>query len=67
AHQCARLMGPDAADVLRWLRRAPLDHGLAAEIVDADGRATANGGDATLSGLLAWSVWYAVHALGLRP
>jgi hypothetical protein len=67
AHQCARLMGPDAADVLRWLRRAPLDHGLAAEIVDADGRAMANGGDATLSGLLAWSVWYAVHALGLRP
>ena len=67
AHQCARLMGPDAADVLRWLRRAPLDHGIAAEIVDADGRATANGGDAALSGLLAWSVWYAVHALGVRP
>ncbi|HJR65048.1 MAG TPA: hypothetical protein VJ802_01365 [Gemmatimonadaceae bacterium] len=67
AHQCARLMGPDAADVLRWLRRAPLDHGLGAEFVDADGRATANGGDATLSGLVAWSVWYAVHALGLRP
>jgi hypothetical protein len=67
AHQCARLMGPEAADVLRWLRRAPLDHGLAAEIVDADGRATANGGDAALSGLLAWSVWYAVHALGVRP
>jgi hypothetical protein len=67
AHQCARLMGPEAADVLRWLRRAPLDHGVAAEIVDADGRATANGGDAALSGLLAWSVWYAVHALGVRP
>ncbi len=67
AHQCARLIGPDAADVLRWLRRAPLDHGLGAEFVDAEGRATANGGDATLSGLLAWSVWYAVHALGLRP
>jgi hypothetical protein len=67
AHQCARLMGPEAADVVRWLRRAPLDHGLAAEIVDADGRAIANGGDAALSGLLAWSVWYAVHALGVRP
>jgi hypothetical protein len=67
AHQCARLMGPDAAEVLRWLRRAPLDHGLAAEFVDADGRATANGGDATLAGLLAWSVWYAVHALGVHP
>jgi len=67
AHQCARLMGPEASDVLQWLRRAPLDHGLAAEIVDADGRAVANGGDASLSGLLAWSVWYAVHALGVRP
>jgi hypothetical protein len=67
AHQCARLMGPDAAEVLRWLRRAPLDHGLGAEIVDADGRAVRNGGDATLSGLLAWSVWYSVHALGLQP
>jgi hypothetical protein len=67
AHQCARLMGPESADVLRWLRRAPLDNGLAAEIVDASGRAIANGGDAALSGLLAWSVWYAVHALGVRP
>jgi hypothetical protein len=67
AQQCARLVGPDAGDVLRWLRRAPLDHGLAAEIVDADGRAVANGGDASLSGLLAWCVWYAVHALGVRP
>jgi hypothetical protein len=67
AHQCARLIGPEAGDVLRWLRRAPLDHGLAAEIVDAEGRAVANGGDAALSGLLARSVWYAVHALGIRP
>src|SRR5213076_1738131 len=25
--QCARLMGPDAASVLEWLRRAPLDGG----------------------------------------
>ena len=67
SHQCARLIGPEASEVLRWLRRAPLDHGLAAEIVDADGRATANGGDAALSGLIARSVWYAVHALGVRP
>jgi hypothetical protein len=67
AHQCARLIGPEAGDVLRWLRRAPLDHGLAAEIIDRDGRAVANGGDAALSGLLARSVWYAVHALGVRP
>jgi hypothetical protein len=64
--QCARLIGPDAADVLAWLRRAPLDNGLAAERVDADGRALENGGDAALAGLLAWTVWYAVHALGVR-
>ena len=36
-------------------------------VSDAEGRALANGGDAALSGLLAWSVWYAVHALGERP
>ena len=65
--QCARLLGPDASSVLQWLRRAPLDGGTAAEIVDADGRAVANGGDAALSGLLAWCVWYAVNALGERP
>jgi hypothetical protein len=65
--QCARLMGPDAAAVLHWLRRAPLDGGTAAEVVDESGRAVANGGDASLSGLLAWSAWYAVNALGERP
>jgi hypothetical protein len=64
--QCARLIGPDAGEVLAWLRRAPLDNGLAAERVDAEGRAVENGGDAALAGLLAWSVWYAVHALGVR-
>ena len=26
-----------------------------------------NGGDASLSGLLAYTVWYAVHALGVNP
>jgi hypothetical protein len=67
SQQCARLMGPDASAVLQWLRRAPLDGGCAAELVDDDGRATANGGDASLSGLLAWSVWYAINALGERP
>ena len=67
AQQCARLMGPDASTVLQWLRRAPLDNGLAAELVDADGTALSNGGDASLAGLLAWCVWYAVHALGARP
>ena len=65
--QCARLIGPDTTTVLQWLRRAPLDGGVAAESVDADGRAVANGGDASLSGLLAWSVWYAINALGERP
>jgi hypothetical protein len=43
-----------------------MDSGLAAEVVDADGRAIANGGDASLSGLVAWAAWYAVHALGQR-
>ncbi|HVE80407.1 MAG TPA: hypothetical protein VNA89_16190 [Gemmatimonadaceae bacterium] len=67
AQQCARLLGPDSGEVLKWLRRAPLDGGLAAEVVDAGGRVAGNGGDAALAGLLAWSAWYAVHALGVRP
>ena len=50
--RCARLIGPNAAEVLDWLRRAPLDGGVAAELVDENGRATGNGGDAVLSG---WS------------
>ncbi len=66
AQQGARLLGPAGGTVLEWLRRAPLDGGLAAEQVSAEGRATANGGDAALSGLLAYTMWYAVHALGLR-
>ena len=53
----ARLCGPDSVQVLEWLRRAPLDGGVAAEYVDADGRATANGGDAALAGLLAATVF----------
>jgi hypothetical protein len=65
--QCARLIGPDAAKVLEWLRRATLDGGRAAEVIDAEGKAVANGGDAALSGLLAWTAWYAVNALGERP
>ena len=64
--QIARLLGPDASEVLRWLRRAPLQGGLAAELVDEQGAAIANGGDAALSGLLAWTAWYAVHALGVQ-
>jgi hypothetical protein len=67
AQQCARLLGPDAAQVLQWLRRAPLDNGFAAETVDENGRATGNGGDAALSGLVAYMAWYAVHVLGVQP
>ena len=60
----ARLCGPDSTQVLEWLRRAPLDGGVAAEFVDADGRATANGGDAALAGLLAATVcWLTRPAL----
>jgi hypothetical protein len=67
AGRSARLMGPDAAQVLQWLRRAPLDNGFAAEQVDEAGRAVGNGGDAALSGLLAYTAWYAVHVLGVEP
>ncbi len=64
--QLARLLGPDAPEVLAWLRRAVLDNGIAAEFVDAQGTATGNGGDAALAGLLAHTLWYAAHALGLK-
>ncbi len=67
AQQLGRLFGPDASAVLEWLRRAPLDNGLAAELVDEEGRAVANGGDAALSGLLAYAAWFTVHAHGVRP
>jgi hypothetical protein len=67
ARECARLLGPDTGHVLQWLRRASLDGGYAAEIVTPEGQAKYNGGDASLSGLIAWTVWYAVHALGERP
>lgn len=65
--RCARLVGPDAEAALQWLRDAPLDSGVAAEEVDDAGRAAGNGGDAALSGLIAYSVWYAIHGLGVRP
>ncbi len=64
--QIARLVGPDTKVVLEWLRRAPLHDGVAAELVDEAGVARANGGDAALSGLLAATAWYAVHALGVK-
>lgn len=67
ARECARLLGPDSSTVLQWFRRAAMDGGFAAEVVTADGQAKFNGGDASLSGLLAWTAWYAVHALGERP
>ncbi|MGZ7081113.1 MAG: hypothetical protein ACXVJT_16990, partial [Thermoanaerobaculia bacterium] len=62
----AQLIGPNGAQAFEWLRRAPLDSGFAAEVVDDDGRAVGNGGDAALSGLIAYLVWYASHALGLK-
>lgn len=65
ADRCATLMGPDAAKTLEWLRRADLDGGFAAEFVDDDGSAIGNGGDASLSALVAYSVWYAVTVLGV--
>ena len=65
--QIARLMGPDAGEMLEWLRRAPLAHGWAAARTDAHGQALVDGGDAALSGLLAATLWFAVHAHGVRP
>lgn len=64
--RCARLIGPNGSEALDWLRRAPLDGGVAAELVDESGRATGNGGDAALSGMVAYMAWYAVHALGAK-
>lgn len=64
--QVARLLGPDAEGAIAWLLAAPLDQGMAAEFVDAEGRATGNGGDAALSGLLAYVAWYAMHTTGAR-
>jgi hypothetical protein len=66
ALECARLLGPRGGETLEWLRRAPLDGGIAPELVDAEGKATGNGGDAALAGLLAATLWFAVHARGLR-
>jgi hypothetical protein len=63
---CATLIGPDANAVLDRLRRLPLDNGVAAERIDEQGIAVGNGGDAALSGLLAYAVWYSVNALGNR-
>jgi hypothetical protein len=65
--QIARLLGPNGKVVLEWFRRAPLDHGRAASVVDADGQAIGDGGDAALGGLLAATLWYVIHAAGLRP
>lgn len=65
AERCATLIGPEAAATLEWLRRADLDNGLAAEFVDGTGRAIGNGGDASLSALIAYTVWHAVSVLGI--
>ena len=66
AFECAQLLGPEGAAVLDRLRRATMDNGVAAERLDEQGLAVGNGGDAGLSGLIAYAVWYAVHALGVR-
>lgn len=65
--QIARLLGPNGKTVLEWFRRAPLDHGRAARLVGGDGDATGDGGDAALGGLLASTLWYVIHAQGLKP
>lgn len=65
--QVGRLLGPEGPEMLRWFRRAPLADGWAAEWVDAEGRATSHGGDASLSGLLASTLWHVVHTQGIRP
>ncbi|MEO8577032.1 MAG: hypothetical protein ABI556_10040 [Gemmatimonadales bacterium] len=64
--RCARLVGPNGSEALDWLRRAPLDGGFAAELVDEEGKVAGNGGDAALSGLIGYTAWYAVHALGAK-
>jgi hypothetical protein len=64
--RCARLIGPECSIVLDWLRRAPLDNGVAAELIGADGKAIGNGGDAVHSAMIAYLAWYAVHALGAK-
>jgi hypothetical protein len=66
ATECAQLVGPDGAAALDRLRRATMDNGVAAEYINEAGDAVMNGGDAALSGLVAYTVWYAVHALGVR-
>jgi len=66
ATECAQLVGPEGAVALDRLRRVTMDNGVAAEYVDERGDAVGNGGDASLSGLVAYTVWYAVHALGVR-
>ncbi|HKS04738.1 MAG TPA: glycoside hydrolase family 125 protein [Gemmatimonadaceae bacterium] len=66
AQETARVIGPDGISALDWLRRAPLDLGFAASAVDTDGRGVGGGGDAALSGLVAYAAWYAVHVAGVR-
>jgi len=65
AERIARLVGPDAPATLEWLRRAPLDGGIAAELVSDSGEPLGNGGDAALSALLAHTAWFAANAFGI--
>ncbi len=66
SHWCARLSGPNAGEAAGFLRRAPLFEGIACEAIDADGNAISGAGDAALAGLLAWSMWQAIHVVGVR-
>jgi hypothetical protein len=67
AERCAWLLGPDAAGAIDWLRAATLDDGRAAEFADESGHAIGNGGDASLSALIAYFAWYATSVLGVIP
>jgi hypothetical protein len=64
-HWCGRLVGPNSAEAVEFLRRANLFEGIACETVDADGAALGGAGDAALAGLLAWTMWHAVHVQGV--
>jgi hypothetical protein len=58
----ARASAEEGEEAFEWLRRAPLDGGIAAEVLDERGRAIANGGDAILAAELARLVWSRTRA-----
>jgi hypothetical protein len=66
SHWCARLAGPSASEAAAFLRRAELYEGIACETVSETGQALSGAGDAVLAGLLAWSMWQALHVQGVK-